>query len=64
MKTRTAARTLKKPDSREPFLAIRTEREYDAAVEHLNALVDDVGDHPPSECAASLCHTPTPARRR
>ena len=46
MKTRTAIRTLKKPDSLEPFLAIRTEREYDAAVERLNSLVDDVGDHP------------------
>jgi len=28
-----------------PFLAIRTEREYDAAVQRLNALVDDVGDN-------------------
>jgi HTH-type transcriptional regulator/antitoxin HigA len=29
----------------EPFLAIRNEREYDAAVERLNALVDEVGDN-------------------
>ncbi|HWJ40861.1 MAG TPA: hypothetical protein VNT29_06995, partial [Candidatus Limnocylindrales bacterium] len=28
-----------------PFLAIRTEGEYDAAVEHLNTLVDEVGDN-------------------
>ncbi len=28
------------------MLAIRNEREYDAAVERLNALVDDVGDNP------------------
>ena len=35
----------KNPESLEPFLAIRTEREYDAAVERLNALVDDVGDN-------------------
>ena len=46
MKTRTAIRTLKKPDSLEPFLAIRSEWEYDAAVERLNSLVDDVGDRP------------------
>ena len=31
---------------REPFLAIRTAREYDAAVKHLDALVDRVGDNP------------------
>jgi len=29
----------------EPFLAIRTEREYEAAVEPLGALVDEVGDN-------------------
>jgi HTH-type transcriptional regulator/antitoxin HigA len=29
----------------EPFLAIRNAREYDAAVERLNALVDEVGDN-------------------
>jgi HTH-type transcriptional regulator/antitoxin HigA len=37
---------MKKPESLEPFLAIRTEREYDAAVKRLNALVDEVGDNP------------------
>ncbi len=30
----------------ESLVAIRTEREYDAAVARLNALVDEVGDHP------------------
>ena len=29
-----------------PILAIHTEQEYDAAVERLNALVDEVGDNP------------------
>jgi HTH-type transcriptional regulator/antitoxin HigA len=29
----------------EPFLAIRTEREHDAAVKRLNALVDETGDN-------------------
>ena len=37
---------MKNPGSREPFLAIRTEREYDAAVERLNSLVNEVGDNP------------------
>ena len=45
MKTRTVA-AMKNPVSLEPFLAIRTEREYDAAVERLNALVDEIGDSP------------------
>jgi len=45
MKTRTVE-AMKNPESLEPFLAIRTEREYDAAVERLNALVDEIGDHP------------------
>jgi HTH-type transcriptional regulator/antitoxin HigA len=35
----------KRPESIEPFLAIRKEREYDAAVALLNALVDEVGDN-------------------
>ncbi len=43
MKTRNIG-TTKNLESLEPFLAIRTEREYDAAVERLNALVDEVGD--------------------
>ena len=42
MKTGTVMRTMKNP----PILAIRTEREYDNAVERLNALVDEVGDSP------------------
>lgn len=37
---------MKDLESLEPFLAIRTEREYDTAVEHLNALVDEIGDNP------------------
>jgi HTH-type transcriptional regulator / antitoxin HigA len=41
MKTRTVIKTME-----HPFQAIRTEREYDKAVEYLNALVDEVGDHP------------------
>ena len=46
MKLRTAAKPMKNPGSREPFLAIRTEREYDAAVERLNSLMNEVGDNP------------------
>jgi len=45
MKMRTVTSTMKNPPAREPFLAIRTEHEYDKAVEELNALVDEVGDH-------------------
>jgi HTH-type transcriptional regulator/antitoxin HigA len=41
MKTRTVE-TARTPESFEPFLAIRTEREYDAAVERLNALIDEI----------------------
>lgn len=44
MKTRTID-GMKNLESLEPFLAIRTEREYDAAVARLNALVDEVGDN-------------------
>jgi HTH-type transcriptional regulator / antitoxin HigA len=44
MKTRTAG-AARNPESPQPFLAIRTEREYDAAVVRLNALVDEVGDN-------------------
>jgi HTH-type transcriptional regulator/antitoxin HigA len=39
------ARAIKNRELSERFLAIRTEREYDAAVERLNALVDLVGDN-------------------
>jgi HTH-type transcriptional regulator/antitoxin HigA len=47
MKTRTVeART---PESLEPFLAIRTEREYDAAVQRLNSLIDEIGDNAKDE---------------
>jgi len=44
MKIRTNG-VSKNPESLQPFLAIRTEREYDAAVARLNALVDEVGDN-------------------
>ena len=43
MTTRTTRK--KNPEPSAPFLAIRTEREYDAAVARLNALVDEVGDN-------------------
>jgi len=43
MKTRNVETTTDL-ESLEPFLAIRTEREYDAAVARLNALVDEVGN--------------------
>ena len=46
MNSRTIVRSLKNPESYEPLLAIRNEREYDAAVEKVNALVDEVGDNP------------------
>lgn len=41
MKTRTVIKTMKNP-----IWAIRNEQEYDAAVERLNAHVDEVGDNP------------------
>jgi HTH-type transcriptional regulator / antitoxin HigA len=45
MKTRTVD-AMKNSKFLEPFLAIRTDWEYDAAVERLNALVDEIGDTP------------------
>ena len=39
-------KTMKNPKALAPFLAIRTEQEYDGAVERLNALVDEIGDNP------------------
>jgi HTH-type transcriptional regulator/antitoxin HigA len=42
IRTGRATRNLK---SLEPFLAIRTEHEYDTAVARLDALVDEVGDN-------------------
>ena len=44
MKIRTNG-AARKAEPSAPFLAIRTEREYDAAVARLNALVDEVGDN-------------------
>jgi len=46
MKTRPVTRTLKPPVAVAPFVAIRTAQEYEKAVKHLNALVDEVGDNP------------------
>jgi HTH-type transcriptional regulator / antitoxin HigA len=46
MKTHAVVKAMKNPHSLEPFLAIRTGREYDAAVALLNALVDEIGDQP------------------
>jgi len=46
MNSRTIVRSLKQPESYAPLLAIRNAREYDAAVEKLNALVDEIGDNP------------------
>jgi len=37
---------LRNPDRYAPLLAIRNQREYDAAVSHLHRLVDEVGDKP------------------
>lgn len=45
MKTRTVTRTMKSPSS-DMIYAIRNEREYDASVARLNALVDEIGDNP------------------
>ena len=46
MNSRTIARSLKKPEFYAPLLAIRNAREYEATVEKLNALVDEIGDYP------------------
>ena len=45
MKRRSTPRTLRDPEKYAPLLAIRNEREYDAAVAQLNHLVDEVGDN-------------------
>ena len=46
MNSRTIVRSLKKPEFNAPMLAIRNGREYEATVEKLNALVDEIGDYP------------------
>jgi HTH-type transcriptional regulator/antitoxin HigA len=46
MNNRTIIGSLKKPEAYAPMLAIRNVREYGAAVEKLNALVDEIGDNP------------------
>ena len=45
MKSRATIRDLRHPRKYAPLLAIRNEREYDAAVARLNDLVDEVGDN-------------------
>ena len=46
MKSRSITPPLRDPKKYAPLLAIRNEREYDAAVARLNDLVDEVGDDP------------------
>ena len=46
MNSRTIVRSLKKPEFYAPLLAICNAREYEATVEKLNALVDEIGDTP------------------
>jgi HTH-type transcriptional regulator/antitoxin HigA len=46
MKSQAIIRTLKNPDAYAPLLAIHGADEYDAAVNQLNKLVDEVGDKP------------------
>ena len=46
MKSQATMRSLRDPERFRPFLAIRNEGEYADAVEQLNALVDEIGDHP------------------
>ena len=46
MKSRTTVRTINDPKHLGAFIAPRTEAEYDRAVEALDRLVDQVGDHP------------------
>jgi HTH-type transcriptional regulator/antitoxin HigA len=43
---RTILKALKNPSAYGPLLAIRNEKEYDRAVIALEALVDEIGDHP------------------
>ena len=45
MKSRPIARTIKTPEELGLFVVPRSEREYDAAVERLGELVDEIGDN-------------------
>jgi len=45
MKRSAVSYALRVPESLEPYLAIRTEPEYDAAVERLDMLADEIGDN-------------------
>ncbi len=46
MKTGAIARKITRPEELGLFLAPRNEREYDAAVEQLGDLMDEIGDNP------------------
>ena len=46
MKTGGVARTITRPEELGLFLVPRNEREYDAAVEKLGELMDEIGDNP------------------
>ena len=46
MKSRTIVRTIQNPEQLGPFVVPRNEKEYDAAVEGLGRLVDEIGDNP------------------
>src|SRR5215469_18547015 len=46
MSRRTMTRTLSRPKRYAALLMPRNAREYAAAVSRLNALVDEIGDHP------------------
>jgi len=46
MKSRAIVQSIEHPEELGLFVAPRNEREYDAAVERLGALVDEIGDHP------------------
>lgn len=45
MKSRTIVRAVKNPEELGLFVVPRSEREYDAAVERLGDLVDEIGDN-------------------
>jgi HTH-type transcriptional regulator / antitoxin HigA len=46
VKSRTIFRPIKNPEALGPFVAPRSEDEYNASVARLNELVDEVGDNP------------------
>jgi HTH-type transcriptional regulator/antitoxin HigA len=46
MKARNIARTIRAPEDLGLFVVPGNEREYDAAVQRLGELMDEIGDHP------------------